>query len=101
MYRYTSQTLLLGFITESDHWKPNIDYRQHPEVYRVDKGEQGVLSPNLTKRKFVNTGGLKLQTLQLKAIRSSSNFLTNTLRKVNVGMDMGSCLSGLSSNNKY
>ena len=24
-------------------WKPGIDYRQHPELYRVGKGEQGVL----------------------------------------------------------
>lgn len=24
-------------------WKPDIDYRQHPELYRVGKGEQGVL----------------------------------------------------------
>ena len=25
------------------HWKKNIDYRVHPEFYRVGKGEQGVL----------------------------------------------------------
>jgi hypothetical protein len=24
-------------------WKPGIDYRTHPELYRVGKGEQGVL----------------------------------------------------------
>lgn len=24
-------------------WKPDIDYRKHPELYRVGKGEQGVL----------------------------------------------------------
>ncbi|MFO0957335.1 MAG: DUF4385 domain-containing protein [Isosphaeraceae bacterium] len=24
-------------------WKPGIDYRAHPELYRVGKGEQGVL----------------------------------------------------------
>ena len=24
-------------------WKPDIDYRAHPELYRVGKGEQGVL----------------------------------------------------------
>jgi hypothetical protein len=29
---------------ETDYpWKPGIDYRQHPELYRVGKGEQGVL----------------------------------------------------------
>ncbi len=24
-------------------WRPDVDYRQHPELYRVGKGEQGVL----------------------------------------------------------
>ena len=24
-------------------WKPDVDYRAHPELYRVGKGEQGVL----------------------------------------------------------
>src|ERR1700750_692123 len=25
------------------HWRPDVDYRAHPELYRVGKGEQGVL----------------------------------------------------------
>jgi hypothetical protein len=33
----------LNFDSESYPWKPNIDYRNHPEKYRVGKGEQGVL----------------------------------------------------------
>ena len=33
----------LNFDSESYPWKPNIDYRIHPEKYRVGKGEQGVL----------------------------------------------------------
>jgi hypothetical protein len=24
-------------------WKPGVDYRTHPELYRIGKGEQGVL----------------------------------------------------------
>lgn len=29
---------------QSDYsWKPEIDYRRHPDLYRVGKGEQGVL----------------------------------------------------------
>jgi hypothetical protein len=30
---------------DNDHypWKPDIDYRTHPELYKVGKGEQGVL----------------------------------------------------------
>ena len=33
----------LNFDPEGYPWKPDIDYRQHPEQYRVGKGEQGVL----------------------------------------------------------
>ena len=33
----------LNFDKESYPWKPDIDYREHPEAYRVGKGEQGVL----------------------------------------------------------
>ena len=33
----------LNFNHEDYPWKPTIDYRKHPEIYRVGKGEQGVL----------------------------------------------------------
>jgi hypothetical protein len=33
----------LDFDTDSYAWKPGTDYRKHPELYRVGKGEQGVL----------------------------------------------------------
>ncbi|WP_091168545.1 DUF4385 domain-containing protein [Mucilaginibacter gossypii] len=33
----------LKFDNDSYSWKPDIDYRQQPEKYRVGKGEQGVL----------------------------------------------------------
>ena len=33
----------LHFDTATYPWKPDIDYRAHPELYRVGKGEQGVL----------------------------------------------------------
>lgn len=33
----------LDFDSDSYPWKPDIDYREHPEHYRVGKGEQGVL----------------------------------------------------------
>jgi hypothetical protein len=33
----------LNFNPEDYPWKPDIDYREHPELYRVGKGEQGVL----------------------------------------------------------
>ncbi|WP_255563157.1 DUF4385 domain-containing protein [Mucilaginibacter sp. 21P] len=33
----------LDFDNNSYPWKPDVDYRKHPEIYRVGKGEQGVL----------------------------------------------------------
>jgi hypothetical protein len=33
----------LNFDNASYPWKPDIDYREHPEKYKVGKGEQGVL----------------------------------------------------------
>ena len=33
----------LDFEADKYHWKPDVDYRQHPEKYKVGKGEQGVL----------------------------------------------------------
>ncbi|OOQ58966.1 DUF4385 domain-containing protein [Mucilaginibacter pedocola] len=34
----------LDFDIENYAWKPDIDYRKHPERYLVGKGEQGVLT---------------------------------------------------------
>ena len=33
----------LNFDKEAYPWKKDVDYRRHPELYRVGKGEQGVL----------------------------------------------------------
>ena len=33
----------LNFDKASYAWKPDVDYRRHPELYKVGKGEQGVL----------------------------------------------------------
>lgn len=33
----------LTFDNDSYYWKPDIDYRKHQELYKVGKGEQGVL----------------------------------------------------------
>lgn len=33
----------LNFDKKGYPWKPGTDYRKHPELYRVGKGEQGVL----------------------------------------------------------
>ena len=33
----------LNFDKETYAWKPDVDYRAHPGLYRIGKGEQGVL----------------------------------------------------------
>ncbi|RZK13085.1 MAG: DUF4385 domain-containing protein [Flavobacterium sp.] len=38
-----SKPSYLDFDIESYPWKPDIDYKKHPEKYKVGKGEQGVL----------------------------------------------------------
>lgn len=39
----TDKPSYLDIDKQAYSWKPDIDYRQHPERYRVGKGEQGVL----------------------------------------------------------
>lgn len=39
----TQRPSYLNFDKPAYAWKPDIDYRKHPELYRVGKGEQGVL----------------------------------------------------------
>ncbi|MCC2624509.1 MAG: hypothetical protein K0R14_382 [Burkholderiales bacterium] len=43
MERKQQKPSYLNFDYKSYSWKKNIDYRQHPELYKVGKGEQGVL----------------------------------------------------------
>ena len=33
----------VGFKSKEYHWKPNIDYRENPHLYKVGRGQQGVL----------------------------------------------------------
>ena len=39
----TDKPSYLNFDKPAYAWKPDIDYRKHPEQYKVGKGEQGVL----------------------------------------------------------
>ena len=37
------QPSYVGFKSKEYHWKPDIDYRENPELYKVGRGQQGVL----------------------------------------------------------
>jgi hypothetical protein len=39
----TRKPSYLSFKADAYAWKRDVDYRQHPELYKVGKGEQGVL----------------------------------------------------------
>lgn len=39
----TKKPSFINFDHSDYPWKPDIDYRKHPKLYRVGKGEQGVL----------------------------------------------------------
>ena len=39
----TRKPSYLTFDKDSYPWRPDVDYRRHPELYRVGRGEQGVL----------------------------------------------------------
>src|SRR5689334_7540040 len=42
----------LNFDNSTYAWRPDIDYRAHPELYKVGKGEQGVLICQPYKREI-------------------------------------------------
>ena len=37
------QPSYVGFKSKEYHWKPDIDYRENPHLYKVGRGQQGVL----------------------------------------------------------
>src|ERR1700761_1344237 len=49
------------------HWRPDINYREHPEAYHVGKGEQGVLICQPYKSEIGQYCALKHRISQKKA----------------------------------
>ncbi len=39
----TDKPSYLNFDKDDYGWQPDVDYKKHPELYRIGKGEQGVL----------------------------------------------------------
>ena len=37
------QPSYVGFKSKEYHWKPDIDYKENPHLYKVGRGQQGVL----------------------------------------------------------
>lgn len=79
----------LDFDKDAYSWKPDIDYKKHPELYRVGKGEQGVLICEPYKSEIGKFWRFRTKEI---ALESSSKiygkFLTYLAQHDFVGADM-------------
>lgn len=78
-----------GFDQKSYLWKKNIDYRAHPESYRVGKGEQGVLICEPYKSEILPFWKFKTPEMALEGAEAIYALFLNYLKKDEfVGADM-------------
>lgn len=70
-------------------WKPDIDYRIHPELYRVGKGEQGVLICEPYKSEIGQYWRFKTENIARESSSKIVSLFENYLDKNDfVGADM-------------
>ena len=68
---------------------PNLDLRKHPELYRVGRGEQGVLLVEPYKSELLPLWRFKTLSISRKSARElKKQFLTYVQSEDFVGMDM-------------
>jgi hypothetical protein len=79
----------LSFDSSNYAWKKEIDYRAHPELYRVGKGEQGVLICEPYKSEILPFWKFKTpETAQKAAAAIFELFLSYLKKDEFVGADM-------------
>ncbi len=79
----------LSFDRKTYPWKPDVDYRKHPEKYRVGKGEQGVLICEPYKSDLVAHWQFKTPQLARKSSRAIYKMFESYLESGDfVGADM-------------
>ena len=79
----------LTFDSDSYHWKSTIDYRKHPELYKVGKGEQGVLICQPYKGEIVPLWRFKTPAEAKKSSAAIYKLFLNYLTQQDfVGADM-------------
>ncbi|WP_221391399.1 DUF4385 domain-containing protein [Dyadobacter sp. NIV53] len=79
----------LNFDKPAYAWKPDIDYREHPELYRVGKGEQGVLICEPYKSEIGQFWRFKTKVIAEESSRKIYDlFLAYLDQKDFVGADM-------------
>lgn len=79
----------LYFDKEKYAWKPDLDYRKHPELYRVGKGEQGVLICEPYKSEMTPHWRFKTRAIATESsLRIYQMFLDYLNKDEFVGADM-------------
>lgn len=78
-----------SFDLDAYAWKAGIDYREHPELYKVGKGEQGVLICEPYKGEIVPYWRFKDPETAIKSSETIYKLFLNYLKKKEfVGADM-------------
>lgn len=79
----------LNFNSDEYPWKPEVDYRLHPERYHVGKGEQGVLICEPYKSEIGQHWRFRTQEIAEESSQKISGLFTDYLEKNDfVGADM-------------
>lgn len=79
----------LNFDHKSYAWKPDIDYKKNPELYKVGKGEQGVLICEPYKSKIVKYWRFKTEADAVKSSKKIFAMFKAYLKQHDfVGADM-------------
>lgn len=79
----------LNFDKKNYIWKSDIDYKKHPEQYRVGKGEQGVLICEPYKSEIGKHWRFKTEEIAKKSSQKIMNLFEDYLEREDfVGADM-------------
>ena len=83
------QPSYVGFKSKEYHWKPNIDYRENPHLYKVGRGQQGVLICQPYKSELHIHWRFKTPELARKSAQTIYNMFLDYLEQEDfVGADM-------------
>ena len=83
------QPSYVGFKSKEYHWKPNVDYRENPHLYKVGRGQQGVLICQPYKSELHIHWRFKTPELAQKSAQTIYDMFLDYLKQEDfVGADM-------------
>ncbi len=82
MKESTQKPSYLDFDNKKYYWKKYIDYKKHPELYRVGKGEQGVLICEPYKGEIGKYWKFKTPEIATKSSNEIFELFTNGLYQI-------------------